>query len=88
MNHLYHKCSILEEKNNHALLVLVPQMDEEGQKVGPTKPTASLMLSKDQQCMESVKFWRKQSVKLGQKLYGSVNMGFVMLNINVYYMLN
>lgn len=29
-------------------------MDEEGPKVGPTKLTASLMLSKGHQCMESV----------------------------------
>ena len=29
-------------------------MDEEGRRVGPIKPTASPMWSKDQQCMGSV----------------------------------
>lgn len=73
----------LKEKKNHQLHVLVPQMDEEGQKVGPTKLMASLMLSKDQQCMVSAKFWRKISVSNSNWF---MNMGFVCVNIIVYKM--
>lgn len=41
-------------KNIQALLGWAPQMGEEEQGVGPSKPTAFQMWSRDQQCMGSV----------------------------------
>lgn len=52
----------MEEKRNDEVLGLVPQMDEEGQKAQPTKITASLMLSKDQQCMVSGKLTKHNNI--------------------------
>lgn len=37
-------------------------MDEEWPMVGPSEPTASLMLSKDHQCMESEMSRKKKSI--------------------------
>ena len=45
---------MIREERNQALLGYASQMDEEGPKVGPTRLTASLMLSKGHRCMESV----------------------------------
>lgn len=45
--------NVMWRKKEYKVLGLDPQMDEEGQMVQPTKPKASLTLSKDQKCMVS-----------------------------------
>jgi hypothetical protein len=52
-------------------------MDEEGPKVGPTRLTASLMLSKGHQCMESVQ--SSKEINVISRHVGITNQVFVKL---------
>lgn len=57
-------------------------MDEEGQKVGPAKLKASLMLSKGQQCMESVKIWENKNYQINiEDITGTARTSFKRVNI-------